>query len=151
MGQFTFRLQSVLDLNTRKKQSAASRFAVAMRTLESYQREVNSNNIELNRLSKSRFEASDVQRADHIQVIRVRMSKCHNDIAAGLANIKDHLSVIEEKREELVLARREEKKLEMLKTRHYTAWQRDHNRKDQKRLDEAAGIGRYQASRENPT
>lgn len=151
MGPFNFRLQSVLNLNTRMKRDAASRFAEAKRTLEAHEHELKSYSQELNRLGKSRSEPFSVLRVSHFQTIRMRMSKYQNDIAASLRRIEEQLKVVREKREKLNLARQAEKKLDMLKSRQYTVWQRDNNRAEQRRLDETAGRMRYQNFREKST
>ena len=151
MESFNFRLQSVLDLNTRKKRSAATAFADAMRTLKDRELELKSYYDELHELGLSRSEGSEARRADDIQSIRVRMSKCQNDISVCQERIRAQLNVIDEKREMLNLARQEEKKLDMLKSRHYRTWQRDTNRAEQRRLDETAGQRRYQLSMEKKT
>lgn len=151
MGNFNFRLQSVLDLNTRRKRSAATEFAGAMRTLRDRELELKSFYDELHELGLSRSESSEARRADDIQYIRVRMTKCQNDISLCQERIQAQLTVIEEKREELDLARQEEKKMDMLKSRHYSVWQRDMNRAEQRRLDETAGQRRYQLSMEKKT
>lgn len=151
MGPFNFRLQSVLNLNTRMKRDAASRFAEARRTLKAHKHELKSHREELNKLGQSRSEPFRVLRADHFQTIRTRMSKYQNDIAATLKRIEDQLKVVQKKREELHLARQAKKKLDMLKSRQYTVWQRDNNRAEQRRLDETAGRMRYQIQREKST
>lgn len=151
MEHFHFRLQSVLDLNTRKKRSAATAFAVAMRTLKDRELELKSHYDELHELARSRSESSEARRADHIQFIRVRMSKCRNNISVCQDRIDDQLNVIEKRREMLNLARQEEKKLDMLKSRHYSAWLHATNKAEQRMLDETAGRRRYHLSMEKRT
>jgi flagellar export protein FliJ len=139
MAHFKFRLQSVLNTNSRKTRAAATDFAGAIRVLKTYEHALGRNAHELKSLGASNGMPDTTQSAIQIQMIRSRMSKCLFEISVCKKHIEDQRTVIEEKRDLLNQARQEEKKLDMLKTRHYAEWRRAQNRAEQARLDETAG------------
>ena len=138
MRAFRFRLQSLLDLNERRRELAARATAVAEAGLRAIEHELSGLALRRRHTGTDLTRAGRTTSVQALQQLDRELDSLDQGIRRATVNRRAQTEEVEKRRRELIARRQDEEKLERLRQRRHEAWQIAERRLAQAELDEVA-------------